>query len=531
MGITNITQEIIIPGNLSKLKFTYKEETRAILALYAPNTTNLQFFHTLFQAEHDHSSEHVLFAGDWNVSLSQTLDTSGYLHQNNVQNRDFIKSKMTELQLNDIWRDRNPHATNFTFMKKQARNTTKARLDFFLASPPTTSYIQAVRIESFSSLSDHRPISCTIVKNKSESGPGYWRFDNRLLESPEMLFGMTHRIRRTIRDHLVNELPHDANDQQLSEADSTLSPKELMDMVLLDARAYAIKFVATRKKIENEQKQEMKDRLEEAARILEEDDGNNQEYTNELLDNVNTLKHTIQAKNEFEEEEKARKYMAQRNLEAETPTKAFCNQVNKNKKRTKLTCILQERKPTPQEEKNNPTQKQFEEIFCQVKIKDKVRDFYANLYNHRPTSPDKDEIIRYVGKENLKTLTPDELAQTEKEISMYEIETCLKKTKNNIAPGSSGFTGAFYKAFWLPLKTIVYRAINAIYDNNMLPESLRFGIVNIIPKGSKDQRHLANWRPLTLLNTLYKLISSILAERLKKVLDRLLGPHQTKPNQ
>merc|ERR1712082_527149 len=92
--------------------------------------------------------------------------------------------------------------------------------------------------------------------------------------------------------------------------------------------------------------------------------------------------------------------------------------------------------------------------------------------------------------------------------------------------GSSGFTGALYKTFWSPLKIIVYKIINEIYKNNMLPESLRFGIVNIIPKGSKDQRLLANWRPLTLLNTLYKLISSILAERLKKVLDRLLGPHQ-----
>ena len=31
---------------------------------------------------------------------------------------------------------------------------------------------------------------------------------------------------------------------------------------------------------------------------------------------------------------------------------------------------------------------------------------------------------------------------------------------------------------------------------------------------------------MTLLNTLYKLISSILAERLKKVLNQILGPHQ-----
>ena len=72
----------------------------------------------------------------------------------------------------------------------------------------------------------------------------------------------------------------------------------------------------------------------------------------------------------------------------------------------------------------------------------------------------------------------------------------------------------------------MHKTINSIYHDNELPDSLRFGIVHIIPKGQKDQRHLSNWCPLTLLNTLYKLISSILAERLKKVLNRILGPHQ-----
>ena len=113
-------------------------------------------------------------------------------------------------------------------------------------------------------------------------------------------------------------------------------------MVLVDARAYSIKFVATRQKVENEQKQELNNRLEDAVRLLELDKGQNKDHTNELMDNVNTLKNTIQARNEFEEEEKARKYMAQKNLEAETPTKALCNQMSKAKKRTKLTCLLQE---------------------------------------------------------------------------------------------------------------------------------------------------------------------------------------------
>jgi hypothetical protein len=76
-------------------------------------------------------------------------------------------------------------------MKKQANNVTKARLDFILTGPQTTGYIEAIRIETQSKLSDHRPISCTIAKNKTEHGPGYWRFNNNLLQEPEMLFGMT----------------------------------------------------------------------------------------------------------------------------------------------------------------------------------------------------------------------------------------------------------------------------------------------------------------------------------------------------
>ena len=50
----------------------------------------------------------------------------------------------------------------------------------------------------------------------------------------------------------------------------------------------------------------------------------------------------------------------------------------------------------------------------------------------------------------------------------------------------------------------------------------KLGIATIIPKGDKDPRYLGNWRPLTLLNTFYKLILSILADRLKPIMDRII---------
>ena len=43
------------------------------------------------------------------------------------------------------------------------------------------------------------------------------------------------------------------------------------------------------------------------------------------------------------------------------------------------------KKINPEETLTDPTQKQFD-FFCQTKIKTQVRDFYANLCNHKPST-------------------------------------------------------------------------------------------------------------------------------------------------
>ena len=111
-------------------------------------------------------------------------------------------------------------------------------------------------------------------------------------------------------------------------------------------------------------------------------------------------------------------------------------------------------------------------------------------------------------------------------ISLEEMTKYLKKTKNNVSPGSSGFTNDFYKFFWRDLKQFVVRAVDFAFDHNRLSATQSLGIISIIPKGDKDKRFLTNWRPLTLLNTLYKLISGCIAERIKPVLPGLINPDQ-----
>ena len=70
------------------------------------------------------------------------------------------------------------------------------------------------------------------------------------------------------------------------------------------------------------------------------------------------------------------------------------------------------------------------------------------------------------------------------------------------------------------------QAIHRSKEINSLSVTQKIGIVQIIPKADKDLKLLTNWRPLTLLNTFYKIISGVLANRLKTVLDYLIGPEQ-----
>ena len=120
--------------------------------------------------------------------------------------------------------------------------------------------------------------------------------------------------------------------QQPQDTPQKIKPQHLMDMILLDARAYTIKYTATRKREDNDKKQQTQDQLNDTIRLLELDDGQNKDYTDELTDRITTLKNNIQIKIDNDEFVKTLKYMAKRNLEAETPTKEFCNQVNKSKK-------------------------------------------------------------------------------------------------------------------------------------------------------------------------------------------------------
>jgi hypothetical protein len=81
-----------------------------------------------------------------------------------------------------------------------------------------------------------------------------------------------------------------------------------------------------------------------------------------------------------------------------------------------------------------------------------------------------------------------------------------------------GLSNCFIKKFWQFLRIPVHRYATFCINNGSLTHTFRTAKIKIIPKKG-DTTKIGNWRPISLLSCLYKVISRALNNRLKKTRD------------
>ena len=98
--------------------------------------------------------------------------------------------------------------------------------------------------------------------------------------------------------------------------------------------------------------------------------------------------------------------------------------------------------------------------------------------------------------------------------------------KNNKSPGNDGFTVEFYCTFWLDLGDMLVGALNEAYNRGGMSNSQKQGVITLIEKEGKNAMYVKNYRPITLLNVDYKILSKVLARRIKEVLGEIVHHDQ-----
>lgn len=111
-------------------------------------------------------------------------------------------------------------------------------------------------------------------------------------------------------------------------------------------------------------------------------------------------------------------------------------------------------------------------------------------------------------------------------ISLDEIKNAIWCCGPNKAPGPDGFSLELFRKYWDYIKTDLYMAIKQFERTGVIETGCNASFITLVPK-VMDPLSLNDYRPISLIGSIYKVISKILAERLKKVIATVISPEQT----
>uniref|UniRef100_A0A803TTP7 Reverse transcriptase domain-containing protein n=1 Tax=Anolis carolinensis TaxID=28377 RepID=A0A803TTP7_ANOCA len=454
--------------------------------IYAPNGSKTEFGRRLKQEITKSEAEEMLIAGDYNGILDPTKDRSSKGKHTKEMRQGKLPISMTSLQdefnLKDIWRERHPNERDYTFYSDRHQSWT--RIDMIWASNTLATMANTVRILPRLD-SDHCPMELQL---KETTRKWTWKLNNNLLNSEEDI----QRNKKILKEYFAN------NEKQ------EISQQIIWDTSKAVMRGHLIQQNAWRNKKKKEEEKKVIEAIGKAEKELKK--APRDIKIKEKLDLLQKQRIFL----ETEETSKKLKFIKQYNFEnANKPGKWLARKLRRKRQKLHITKIVEEGKTYA-----NDTEiiKQFNK-------------FYKKLYSKEVI--DKEEVQKYISNRKLKKTTEQQREFLNREISEKEIDQAIMKLDNSKAPGPDGYTAVYYKKLKEELIPNLKKIMNEALNNQIIPESWKEANIVMIAKEDKDPNNVRNYRPISLLNVVYKIYANILAERLKKFLQEWIQKDQT----
>lgn len=487
-------------GNYIIADITLENKRLTLINIYGPNDDSPEYFQNIIDLAQTFNNDEMIWCGDFNVVQNPEKDCYNYVSVNNKKSLDKIAEIKQMFDLLDPYREHHPESKRYTWRRKNPLK--QARLDYFLINENLFTTTEKVTIEP-SYRSDHSMIILELKFSQFKKGKGLWKHNNSLLQDLEYLRTINDKITEIKKQYAIPVYDFDnINKIPNNEIQFTINDQLFLDTLLMEIRGKSLSYASYKKKTKGIHEANLINNI----RNLENDlTSSNLEQLEQLKDELLSL----------------RKYKMQGHF-----IRSRANIIENDEKPTNYFCNL---------ETHNYTSKIIHKIETddgtiltdQNEILEETRKFYDTLYSSRDNNLIDIDLDTEFQNVNLPKLSKLESDSLEGLISYEEASVALKNMKNNKSPGSDGFSADFFKAFWGKIGHFVVRSINYGYEHGELSTTQKEGVIVCIPKENKPRNKLKNYRPISLLNCVYKIASSSIANRIKSVLKKLINEDQT----
>ena len=500
-------------GNLVGVTFKLAGKTHGMLGIYGPCEDNVQFYETkikdsIIKLKNAGATE-IIIAGDLNIQQGEKIGYAGV----NLRKKTALLNLCVEHQINDhVTTLASQTNTNpISFWRKNTEERTKqlnhkyqaSRLDHVLTTYPAENiYTKYTRFYP----SDHA-VTETTMKIKSRSGQTPWRLNTTAIDDPTIqikIKKMIHKLTKNLNKASSKIMMSKLVDQAQSEIILKIAMNKWTTLVNYTKKITS----AWARKTCEERKSEIMN-LNRCMNNLNLDNETFNELAEEFgryeIEKYKIKTELYKFKNKFENK-RLLKYKAHQNMS------------NRTMKKIKIE--------GDSHENDKDIRKALTDHFTSVFSCDCEKNEQRCL---RCTRNNIDYIKNInTQKMSKKSLSNSQKKSLEKPVDEQEVEKYVKSklNKEGKAPGPDGIPYTFIYKFWPNVRGLVNKIVLTILNQNIMPETLPEGLVIFLPKPGKNQEVINGWRPLTMLNSIYKICSGIMAKRLDGVIDQVIHEQQ-----
>nr|GFA64486.1 RNA-directed DNA polymerase, eukaryota [Tanacetum cinerariifolium] len=123
-------------------------------------------------------------------------------------------------------------------------------------------------------------------------------------------------------------------------------------------------------------------------------------------------------------------------------------------------------------------------------------------------------------------LSSNQVGDLDKDISIDEIRKAVWDCGESKSPGPDGFTFEFFRRYWHFIGPDFCAAVSCFFEKGRFPRVSNSSFIALIPK-AMDAKFVTDFRPISLIGSIYKVVTKILANRLTTVISCLISNTQS----